>query len=60
LLLDPDGVEPFLTDEATSSGYVDTGPLFKPNDVFWSWASRYAPKAHVWLPKERVPNAQTF
>jgi hypothetical protein len=54
LLLDPDGVEPFITDEATSSGYVDTGPLFKPNDVFYSYGSRYAPKAHLWLPRERV------
>jgi 4-amino-4-deoxy-L-arabinose transferase-like glycosyltransferase len=54
LLFDPDSVEAFLTDEAVSSGYVDSGPLFKPNDVFWSWESRYAPKVHVWLPKERT------
>jgi hypothetical protein len=54
LLLDPDGVEPFITDEAASSGYVDTGPLFKSNDVFYSYGSRYAPKVHVWVPKERV------
>lgn len=54
LLFDPDGVEPFLTDEAQSSGYVDTGPVFKSNDVFWSLGSRYAPKVHVWLPREQV------
>jgi 4-amino-4-deoxy-L-arabinose transferase-like glycosyltransferase len=54
LLLDPEGVEPFLTDVAADSGYVDTGPLFRPNDVFYSWGSHYAPRAHVWLPKERV------
>ena len=54
LLLDPEGVEPFLTDEASASGYVDTGPLFRPNDVFYSWGSHYAPRAHLWLPKERV------
>ena len=54
LLFDPEGVEPFLTDEAQASGYVDTGPLFKANDVFWSWGSRFAPKVRVWLPKEQV------
>ncbi len=54
LLFDPEGVEPFLTDEAQAGGYVDTGPLFKSNDVFWSLGSRYAPKVHVWLPKEQV------
>ncbi len=54
LLIDPDGVEPFITDEASASGYVDTGPLIRSNDVFYSWGSRYAPRAHLWLPKERV------
>ncbi|HEY1291698.1 MAG TPA: glycosyltransferase family 39 protein [Chloroflexota bacterium] len=54
LLLDPDGVEPFITDAASASGYVDTGPLFRSNDIFYTWGSHYAPKAHVWLPKERV------
>jgi 4-amino-4-deoxy-L-arabinose transferase-like glycosyltransferase len=54
LLIDPDGVEPFITDEASASGYVDTGPLIRSNDVFYTWGSRYAPKAHLWLPKERV------
>jgi hypothetical protein len=55
LLVDPDNVEPFLTREASASGYVDTGPLFPPDDVFNLWGSRYAPRAHVWLPRERVP-----
>jgi hypothetical protein len=54
LLLDPDGVEPFITDAATASGYVDTGPLIRSNDVFYTWGSRFAPRAHLWVPKERV------
>ncbi len=54
LLIDPEGVEPFITDEATNNGYVDTGPLIASNDIFYSWGSRYAPRAHLWLPKERV------
>jgi 4-amino-4-deoxy-L-arabinose transferase-like glycosyltransferase len=54
LLIDPEGVEPFITDVATDSGYVDTGPLFRSNDIFNSWGSRYAPRAHLWRPKERV------
>jgi hypothetical protein len=54
LLIDPEGVEPFITDVATDSGYVDIGPLFRSNDVFNTYGSRYAPRAHLWLPKERV------
>ncbi|MBV9601742.1 MAG: glycosyltransferase family 39 protein [Chloroflexi bacterium] len=57
LLLDPDSVEPFLSREAQASGYLDTGPLFQPDDVFNLWGSRYAPHAHVWLPAERVNNS---
>ncbi|MBV9577315.1 MAG: glycosyltransferase family 39 protein [Chloroflexi bacterium] len=54
LLLDPQDVEPFLSREAQASGYVDTGPLFPPDDVFNTWGSHYAPSAHVWLPAEQV------
>jgi hypothetical protein len=54
LLLDPESVEPFLADEAASSGYIDTGPLFPPNDVYWSWGGHLAPRPHVWLPRERA------
>jgi 4-amino-4-deoxy-L-arabinose transferase-like glycosyltransferase len=54
VLVDPDNVEPFLTREATASGYVDTGPLFPADDIFNLWGSHYAPRAHVWVPGERA------
>jgi len=54
ILLEVDGVLPFLSDSTRDHGYVDQGPLFPPGDEFHRLASRYMPGVHVWVPAERV------
>jgi hypothetical protein len=54
ILLDPNGVLPFVTDSTRDHGYVDTGPLFPPGDEFYRLNSPYMPSLHVWVPRERV------
>jgi 4-amino-4-deoxy-L-arabinose transferase-like glycosyltransferase len=59
LVLDPQSVEFFLETEASRHGYVDTGPLVQPGDELNVWGSRYTPRPHVWVPRERAPAAQS-
>jgi len=54
VLLESQGVLPFVSDTTRDHGYVDTGPLFPPGDEFYRLDSRYMPSLHVWLPRERV------
>jgi hypothetical protein len=54
VLLETQGVLPFLADTTRDHGYVDTGPLFPPGDEFYRLNSRYMPSLHVWVPRERV------
>jgi hypothetical protein len=54
VLLDPDGVLPFLSDTTRDHGYVDSGPLIPAGDEFYRLASPYLPRVHVWVPRERL------
>jgi hypothetical protein len=54
LVLDPQSVEFFLAADASSHGYVDTGPLVAPDDKLNFWGSRFIPQPHVWVPRERA------
>ena len=53
LLLDPEYAA-FLKRAAEENGYVDTGPLFPPQDVFNQWHTANTPNPHVWVPRERL------
>ena len=54
ILLETNGVLPFVSESARDHGYVDTGPLFPPGDEFYRLDSPYLPSLHVWVPRERV------
>jgi 4-amino-4-deoxy-L-arabinose transferase-like glycosyltransferase len=53
ILLETDGVLPFVSDATRDHGYIDTGPLIPSGDEFYRLASPYMPAVHVWVPRER-------
>jgi hypothetical protein len=55
VLLDPTSDAFFLKGTVEQSGYVDSGPLFQPNDEFYLWRTGAAPDARVYIPVERMP-----
>jgi 4-amino-4-deoxy-L-arabinose transferase-like glycosyltransferase len=54
VLLETDGVLPFLSDTTRDHGYVDTGPLIPSGDEYYRLENHYMPNLHVWVPRERV------
>jgi hypothetical protein len=54
VLLETDGVLPFLSDTTHDHGYVDTGPLIPTGDEYYRLETHYLPNLHVWVPRERV------
>jgi 4-amino-4-deoxy-L-arabinose transferase-like glycosyltransferase len=54
VLLDPTSDAFFLKGDVEQSGYVDSGPLFPPDDEFYLWKTGAAPDARVYVPVERT------
>lgn len=54
VLLEPDGVLPFIDDTTRDHGYVDTGPLMPASSDFARLNSHLLPALHVWVPGERA------
>ena len=50
VVVDPDYPAFFLSQVATDNHYASDGPLFKPDDEFWSWRSGRTPRADVYVP----------
>jgi hypothetical protein len=57
VVVDPD-IDGFIVPQlATVYGYVDAGPLFGPDDVYWAWRTSWAPKAELYVRPDLVPHA---
>jgi Glycosyltransferase family 87 len=50
VVVDPEFPAFFISDVAKDQHYTLQGPLFPPNDEFWSWRSSRTPRADVYAP----------
>jgi hypothetical protein len=48
LIVNPDNDGFIVPQLANAYGYVDIGPLFPPQDVYWAWRTGWAPKVEVY------------
>ena len=54
VLLEPQSNASYLKAALESTGYIDTGPLFPPDDQFYLWKTPLTPDAHLYVPRERA------